>query len=215
MTGYLRTHAVVPRPSRTAAVHVDIASKSFGNTQVLGRIDLTMAPGETVALLGPSGIGKSTLLRIVTGLDAAFEGRVERPERIAMVFQEPNLLPWRTACQNIILTTGASEDAARRALVDVGLGGKDTLYPGQLSLGQRRRLALARAFCAAPDFLVMDEPFVSLDEARIEEMIELVLALIESSGATTLFVTHSKHEAERLAARTLTLAGRPATLRDP
>ncbi|WP_299963693.1 ABC transporter ATP-binding protein [uncultured Roseobacter sp.] len=187
-------------------ITVDITSKRFGETPVLGPLSFTIAPGETLALVGPSGIGKSTLLRILAGIDPAFEGTVTRPEALAFVFQEPTLLPWRTVLQNLLLPhPDLSVDAAQSALAGVGLTGKDTLFPGQLSLGQQRRLSLARAFAAAPELLIMDEPFVSLDPETAQSMFQLTERLIAQHRPATLFVTHDMREADRLADRVLTL----------
>ena len=187
-------------------IRVDLSGKSFGPTPVLGRLSFEIAPGETVALVGPSGIGKTTLLRIVAGLDAAFDGTVERPDAMAMVFQEPTLLPWRDLVANLQLVhPNLTKATARQALDSVELSGKEDLFPGQLSLGQQRRLSLARAFAGEPRFLVMDEPFVSLDAATAEAMLSLTEKLIEKHQPATLFVTHALEEAERLADRVLTL----------
>ncbi|WP_177177797.1 ABC transporter ATP-binding protein [Citreimonas salinaria] len=192
---------------------VDIRSKSFGGVPVLGRVRFDIAPGERVALVGPSGIGKSTVLRIVTGIDTRFEGHVDRPEAMAIVFQEPTLLPWRSTIDNLLLThPGLARDDALAALDRVGLSGKDGFFPGQLSLGQQRRLSLARAFAGKPDLLIMDEPFVSLDPEMAEQMIALTETLIAETKPATLFVTHAHAEAERLADRVLVLGGHPATL---
>ncbi|WP_246176270.1 ABC transporter ATP-binding protein [Rhodovulum strictum] len=194
-------------------IRVDIRAKSFGGTAVLGRVAFEVAQGETVAILGPSGIGKTTLLRIVAGLDERFEGNVERPGRIAMVFQEPTLLPWRSVLKNLTLVhPGLTRRAARDMLARVGIGDKAHAFPGQLSLGQQRRLALARAFAGHPELLIMDEPFVSLDPATAEAMLALTERLIAEERPATLFVTHSRAEAERLATRILDLVGRPAIL---
>ncbi|TCM83513.1 ABC transporter ATP-binding protein [Rhodovulum steppense] len=194
-------------------IRVDIRGKSFGDTPVLGRVAFEVAKGETVAILGPSGIGKTTLLRIVAGLDERFEGNVERPGRIAMVFQEPTLLPWRSVLKNLTLVhPGLTRRAARDMLARVGIGDKAHAFPGQLSLGQQRRLALARAFAGHPELLIMDEPFVSLDPATAEAMLALTERLIAEERPATLFVTHSRAEAERLATRILDLADRPAIL---
>jgi len=201
-------------PLADRMIRVDIRSKSFGDTQVLGRVAFEIAPGETVAVLGPSGIGKSTLLRIVAGLDDAFEGHVERPDRLAIVFQEPTLLPWRSALQNLtLLHPGLSHEAAAGMLAKVGIADKAGLYPGQLSLGQQRRLALARAFAGRPELLIMDEPFVSLDPGTAETMLALTGRLIAECRPATLFVTHHREEAVRLGSRIVALDGTPATIR--
>jgi len=191
-------------------IRVDVSQKRFGGKMILADVHCTIREGETVALLGPSGIGKTTLLRIVAGLDPDFVGKIERPERLAMVFQEPLLLPWRSALRNLTLATGIADGAAAALLSEVGLADKAEDFPGQLSLGQQRRLALARAFAAQPEFLLMDEPFASLDQSKTEEMIALTKTLIAARGVTTLFVTHSEHEAALLADRKLHLDGRPA-----
>ncbi|WP_375258624.1 ABC transporter ATP-binding protein [Citreimonas sp.] len=194
-------------------IRVDIRSKFFGDEQVLGPVRFDIAPGETVALVGPSGIGKSTVLRIVAGIDTRFEGRIERPDALAIVFQEPTLLPWRSALDNLLLAhPGLGRDAAREALDRVGLAGRDDAFPGQLSLGQQRRLSLARAFAGRPELLIMDEPFVSLDPEVAEQMMTLTEALIARTRPATLFVTHARVEAERLADRVLELRNHPATL---
>ncbi len=194
-------------------ITVDVKSKRFGESEILRDIHFVVAAGETVALQGPSGIGKTTLLRLIAGIDGAFEGQIDRPDGLAMVFQEPTLLPWRSALQNITLVhPSLGEERARAALDRVGIGGKADLFPGQLSLGQQRRLALARAFAARPQALILDEPFVSLDPDLASEMIELARALIEEVRPATLFVTHSREEAASLSDRVLRLAGQPATL---
>jgi NitT/TauT family transport system ATP-binding protein len=194
-------------------IRVEVRRKAFGRTEVLRDVRFDLAPGERLAVLGPSGVGKSTLLRIVAGVDAAFEGRVERPGHVAMVFQEPTLLRWRSVLQNLTLThPGLPEEEASAMLGRVGLGGKADLFPGQLSLGQQRRVALARAFVGRPSLLVLDEPFVSLDAALAEEMIALTESLIAEARPAVLLVTHLRAEAERLGERIRRLEGDPATL---
>lgn len=194
-------------------IKIDVERKAFGEAEILRDIRFEVADGETVAILGASGIGKSTLLRLIAGIDEAFEGEIVRPSNIAMVFQEPVLLPWRSVLQNLTLVHPTLGDrAAIGALERIGIADKAGLFPGQLSLGQQRRLALARAFAGRPELLVMDEPYVSLDPQTAEEMLELTEALIAESRPTVILVTHSEAEAKRLAQRCLRLAGRPATL---
>jgi NitT/TauT family transport system ATP-binding protein len=194
-------------------IKIDVRRKAFGEEEVLRNIRFEMEVGETVAILGPSGIGKSTLLRLIAGIDPAFEGEITRPEKIAMVFQEPVLLPWRSAVENLTLVhPDLGMQAALWALDRTGLVDKAQLFPGQLSLGQQRRLALARAFAGRPELLVMDEPYVSLDPTTAGEMLALTEALIADTGPAVILVTHSEAEAHRLARRRLRLAGKPATI---
>ncbi|PDT79748.1 ABC transporter ATP-binding protein [Sinorhizobium sp. BJ1] len=194
-------------------IKVDVRRKAFGDEEILRDIHFEMEVGETLAILGPSGIGKSTLLRLIAGIDHAFKGEINRPEKIAMVFQEPVLLPWRSVLQNLTLVhTELGTQAALSALERVGIVDKAPQFPGQLSLGQQRRLALARAFAGRPELLVMDEPYVSLDPATAEEMLALTEALIAETGPAVILVTHSDVEANRLTRRCLRLAGKPATI---
>ncbi|OIQ28868.1 MAG: ABC transporter ATP-binding protein [Alphaproteobacteria bacterium MedPE-SWcel] len=194
-------------------IHICITSKSFDGQEILRNIRFDIAPGETIALLGPSGIGKSTLLRIVAGLDRKFVGQVIRPDAMSFIFQEPTLLPWRSALDNLCLVhSGVSKDLARQMLERVGLAGKASAFPTQLSLGQQRRLALARAFVVPCELLIMDEPFTSLDAAWVDELIALTRELIAETRPATLMVTHSRQEADVLADRLLELSGTPATI---
>lgn len=193
-------------------MRLDLAGKSFASRPVLGPLRLSVQPGQRVAVLGPSGIGKSTLLRILAGLDRDFHGQLQGGEKLALVFQEPVLLPWRRAVANITLPTGCDQAQARALLADVGLAGHEDKFPRQLSLGQQRRLSLARAFAARPDILLMDEPFASLDPDTAGRMLDLTARLLDRSGAGLILVTHDAAEAARLGAAPIRLAGNPAAV---
>lgn len=201
--------------SEHSVARIALGSFSRGDTVILKDIHLDIARGETLALVGPSGIGKTTLLRILAGLEDDFDGTKDVPDTVAVVFQEPALLPWRSLTDNICLPTGATRDQAQAALRDVGLDGRGGDFPGQLSLGQQRRVALARAFCAEPQLLLLDEPFVSLDADLVQEMMDLFLRLRDKHRVATLFVTHSEAEAQYLADRRVRLEGSPATVAAP
>lgn len=191
-------------------IAVDITEKSYGKSPILGPVTFQVPAGQTVAVLGPSGVGKTTLLRIVAGIDPAFSGRVQRPDNLAIVFQEPTLLPWRTCLQNLMFVhRGVTVAQAEKALGQVGLKGKGHCFPNQLSLGQQRRLSLARAFAGSPEGLIMDEPFASLDKDTADAMLTLTEQLVATYQPATLIVTHSPYEADRLSARQLKLVPTP------
>ncbi len=198
----------------TLVARLSLPGLSLGGRAVLGAVAFDLHRGETVALTGPSGVGKTTLMRVLAGIETRHRGCVETPKRLAMVFQEPTLLPWRNLRDNICLTVGATKEKAESVLDEVGLGGRGDDFPRLLSLGQQRRMALARAFAADPELLLMDEPFVSLDEALADDMMTLFENLRARRDVTTLLVTHSEAEARRLADRVLRLSGSPAVLTD-
>ena len=193
-------------------MRLDLISKAYPTREVLGALSLKVARGERLAVLGPSGIGKSTLLRILAGLDRDYRGTLGGETRRAVVFQEPVLLPWRDALANITIPTGCDSATAQDWLAQVGLAGQGAKFPRQFSLGQQRRLALARAFAAAPDILLMDEPFASLDGETAARMVALTDALLSRSGAGLVLVTHSPDEARALCATEWRLSGQPAQL---
>jgi NitT/TauT family transport system ATP-binding protein len=171
--------------------------------------------GEVAALVGPSGCGKTTLLRIIAGLDRDFKGRVILPAggRLGMVFQEPRLLAWRTVEQNVRLAAPRASDAELAALFEMlELTLHRSHYPGELSLGLARRVALARAFAVKPDLLLLDEPFVSLDATLALRLREELAELVNRRSPMTLLVTHDLDEAIGLADRMLFLSSSPARI---
>lgn len=193
-------------------MRIDIQEKSFGDAQILGAVRIDVGDMEKIALTGPSGIGKSTLLRLIAGLDTDFEGSVTNVGKLAFVFQEPTLLPWRTAQQNLTITTGVSKAEARELLQSVGLADKADLFPTQLSLGQRRRIAIVRAFARQPDTLLMDEPFASLDPDAALGIKSLLRTLLNDRPTRLVLVTHAASEADELADRIVRLEGSPARI---
>jgi len=164
-------------------------------------------------LMGPSGCGKTTLLRILAGLDDRFVGNIIMPEnaRIGLMFQDPRLLPWRTVKQNIMLVADPSftEADLEHLARAVGIADKLAGYPQELSLGLARRVALARAFAAKPDLLLLDEPFVSLDERTADRLRKLLIEVWSARPTTAILVTHNPREAILLADQLVLLAPRP------
>jgi ABC-type nitrate/sulfonate/bicarbonate transport system ATPase subunit len=199
---------------------VDIKSKAFESAsgkrhEVLSDIGFSLQAGEVAVLVGPSGCGKSTLLRILAGLDHDFDGTVERPQqaRLGMVFQEPRLLPWRSVDDNVRLAAPLADEEALVKLFHVlELAAHRSHFPGELSLGLARRVALARAFAVEPDFLILDEPFASLDKALAARLREQIAMLVANRSAMTLLVTHELDDAVRLGDRLFFLSPRPARI---
>jgi NitT/TauT family transport system ATP-binding protein len=185
---------------------------------VLQDIRIDIEPRSFVVITGPSGGGKSTLLNIVAGLDRDYEGEVtlgDPNSSIGYIFQSPRLLPWRTVEQNIVLALPDGDPKLARIpemLRQVGLEAAATQYPERLSLGMQRRAALARGFITEPDILLMDEPFVSLDDPTAQGLREVLMALWMRRPTTVLFVTHDRAEAVMLGTRILRLAGSGATI---
>jgi len=183
-------------------------TRRFGdNAPVLDRLDLDIAPGEFVALLGASGSGKTTLLRTLAGLDPVPEDAVVAlPQPVAVAFQQPLLLPWQNVWRNVVLgLPDASRDRAEAALAEVGLSHRVDAWPGTLSGGEAQRAALARALVRTPGLLLLDEPFAALDALTRLRMHELVLDLWAKHRPATLLVTHDVDEAVALADRLLVL----------
>jgi NitT/TauT family transport system ATP-binding protein len=197
---------------------VAIARKTLRNASgesriVLRDVALSLKSGEVGAVLGPSGCGKTTLLRVIAGLDRDFEGNVllPTPHKIGMVFQEPRLLPWRTVAQNLELAGAVPGAALDEIVAALGLSQHLSHFPGELSLGLARLVAIARAFAISPDLLLLDEPFVSLDAALALRLRAELLALVEARKVTTLLVTHDIDEAIALADRIVILSRHPGS----
>lgn len=173
-------------------------SHRYGTHAVLSGTALEVRPGERIAVMGPSGCGKTTLLRIALGLLKPEQGTVQNSFRkTAVVFQEPRLLPWQTALENVNLVLGDGKETlpnARRLLKTLGLEDAADKYPGELSGGMQQRTALARALAVDADLLILDEPFKAMDDKLRWE----VIAQVAKTDAAILLVTHDEGEANAL-----------------
>lgn len=188
---------------------------------VLSNVAFEVEPRSFLVLTGPSGCGKSTLLNIVAGLDADYEGTIDLgpgKDRMTYIFQSPRLLPWRTVYDNILLALPDGDPRVANIpamLARVGLTEAANAYPERLSLGMQRRASLARGFILEPDILLMDEPFVSLDDPTAQSLRQLLIELWNSHPTTVIFVTHDRAEAVQLGTRILRLApGRASVVQD-
>ncbi len=196
------------------AIRIEQLSRRFDGPLVLDRLDLDVAHGEFVALLGRSGSGKTTLLRLLAGLDPVTDGEIKAPADVAVVFQEARLLPWRRVWQNVALglSGGDARARARAALEEVGLGHRLDAWPLTLSGGEAQRAGIARALVREPDFLMLDEPFASLDALTRLRMQGMIGELWQRHRCAVLLVTHDVDEALLLADRAVVLDhGRIAT----
>jgi NitT/TauT family transport system ATP-binding protein len=205
--------AGAPGQLEVAIKHKSFRAASGRQLQVLGDLSLRLRGGEVGALVGPSGCGKTTLLRIIAGLDCDYEGTVRLPQsgKLGMVFQEPRLLPWRSVEENVRLAALEATEATLETLFcTLGLSAHRNHFPGELSLGLARRVALARAFAVKPDLLLLDEPFVSLDDSLAARLRDELAELVNSRPVTTLLVTHNVEEAIGLADRLFLLSSSPA-----
>lgn len=196
-------------------------SHAFGLTEVISGTSLTVGQNEVTALVGPSGCGKTTLLNVAAGLLTPTAGTVRNGfGRSACLFQEPRLLPWKRACDNIAWGLKAQgfprtrrDGRARQLASEMGLTANDLAkFPYELSGGMRQRVALARALVTHPELLLLDEPFSALDVGIKRDLHELLLREIAQRSLTVLFVTHDLMEAMHLAGRILVLTGQPGRI---
>ena len=186
--------------------------KTYHGAPVFAGLDLTVARGETLAILGASGCGKSTLLRCIAGLTQPDGGSVTVSGEVGYVFQEPRLFPWLTVRQNVLF---AAREDAERARVDevialVGLEAAAGRLPKALSGGMAQRAALARTLVRAPEIILLDEPLAALDALKRIELRAALAQIIAASGATAILVTHDIDEALELASRIVVLGGSPS-----
>lgn len=212
-------------------VRVEKVDKTYGGrqgpVQAVASAELQVSRGEFVSLLGPSGCGKSTLLMMIAGLETPTGGRivldgapVVAPRRdIGIIFQDATLLPWKSTIENVLfpirilkLPVAPYRERARELLSMVGLAGFEAHKPSQLSGGMRQRVAICRALIHDPAILLMDEPFSALDAITRDQMNVTLADIMERTGKTVVFVTHSIREAAFLSDRVCVMGGRPSRI---
>jgi len=198
---------------KEAAIHLCDFGLSLGGRKILAEISIDLHFDRVVALLGPSGVGKTSLLRAMAGLIPGDSGRLAlaADARVAMMFQVPPLLPWLTVAENISLPMRIREQGGDSGSLvrDIGLSGVAERLPGELSVGMRRRVALAQALAASPNVLLLDEPFSGLDPVRKATMVRLVRRALDEESRGCALVTHDIREAAFLADEIVVLGGRP------
>ena len=211
----VREVVVAPaRPHASVGIRLEHVAKSFGTRAVLSDLSLDIAPGQFLAVVGRSGCGKTTLLRMIAGLESTSAGSLTIDDRpvaaaksdVRLLFQEPRLLPWHRVISNVGIARGLDwRGHAKTALDDVGLDDRAEDWPSVLSGGQRQRVALARALVSQPKALLMDEPFGALDALTRAEMHNLLLRVRADYGFTAILITHDVREAIALADRIVVL----------
>ena len=187
----------------------DHVSFSYENKPILNDFSLSVEKGEIVAIMGASGIGKSTILNLAAGILKPQSGTVpSEAKKISYAFQEPRLFPWLNTIDNVNAVLSAKKESledTKRALEFVELSGNETLSPSELSGGMKSRVSLARAIAYNGDLYLLDEPFAALDESLKERLTKKLHQHIKERGATALFVTHQASDAKLLADRIITI----------
>ena len=183
---------------------------SFGKKVVLEDFSMTLKKGEIVALMAPSGYGKTTLLGLVSGLLKPQKGEIENSfEKVTYVFQEPRLFPWLTVTENLLAVINEKDETSKQAVAEcltlVGLSDAANKYPSELSGGMKSRAALARALVYGGDLFLFDEPFAALDENLRHDLTAKIKEYLRARGASAILVTHNKEDATEIADRILTL----------
>jgi len=213
-------------------IKIERLSKKYNNNYILKDINLSINKREIISIIGPSGVGKTTLLKIISGLIKAEEGQIKvndidihniKEERMTgYIFQAPTLLPWRNTIENValaqeILNTKSKDEIkeiARKNLALVGLDDYELFYPKELSGGMQQRVAIARALSFNPKILLMDEPFSALDEITREKMNELILDIWDKNILNNIFlVTHSITDAVYLSNKVIVINGTPGKIK--
>ncbi|TYB95811.1 MAG: ABC transporter ATP-binding protein [Kosmotoga sp.] len=183
-------------------LNIQDISKTFGTQKIIEKFSLTLQEGEFLSILGSSGCGKTTLLKLVSNLLKPDSGRIDRKyKRLGFVFQDTRLIPWKNTLYNVSVVSDASK--AKMMLSEVGLMKHHSKYPSELSGGMERRVSLARALSIEPDLILLDEPFGSLDILTREDMMKLVLELWQKHNFAAINVTHDPYEAAHLSTRVL------------
>jgi len=185
-------------------IRISHVSKSFGKLKVLDDLNFEIKKGERVLIFGPTGIGKTTILKMIAGILKADGGSVEVKGTVGYVFQEPRLLPWKTAVENINLVL-SDRKKAMEWLEKVGLRGFENHYPNSLSGGMKQKVALARALAIEPQILLLDEPLSGLDFKARDEILSLLDKILSANRSTVVYVTHNMKEVSNFTDKVLVL----------
>jgi len=214
------------------ALDIAIKNKCYGNSDavVLQDVKFSVKSGEFIAIIGPSGCGKSTLLNMLCGLEESSEQKLlcngkaikgDESHKLGYIFQQPRLMPWLTVQENLQLVLPVPKHETKHEtqheqiddlLNQVGLSGKGSYFPRQLSGGMQRRVAIARAFAVNPELILLDEPFNSLDAPTAAKLRLLLVKLCQNRGSTVIFVTHDLSEAIYLADRIIFMSNTPTSI---